>query len=426
MRVALVYRSFHKAGSLPRETVELARHLSRRHEVHVFSISSRTERSLASDCVFHEVPVSHVGDGRRFSARELYSFSRNAAALLSRERFDIVHTCAPSTWVADVLHLPGIARDEARLQGIPGWRYAAAAVRHPGDAARRLLERKALSHPGLRRIHVASPAVQEAVARHYGIGLEHMLVVPPAVNLDEFRPAPDHSAARTTAGVADPGMLILLFCGSDFDRKGLDRAIAALAETPVKAILFVVGNGREEPYRRLAGELGVDQFVRFFGSRRDAWRFYQAADILLLPTRADVWGVTPIEAMACGVPPIVSAAAGSSSAIRNGETGIVLPEPFDLKALRDAIEVLASDPGRRAAMGEAAIAAAKSHDWSERARVVEADLLTLAERRPGVAPIQRRRRLKPGTRSTSASRQSNQLESGLPVNDRNRSTSGRK
>jgi glycosyltransferase involved in cell wall biosynthesis len=393
VRIALVYRSFHLAGSLPRTTVDLARHLSRRHEVHVFAIGSRTERSLAPGCTFHDVSVAHVGDGRRFSARELVSFARNAAAQLAGERFDVVHTCAPSTWVADVLYVPGVARDEAALQGSPSWRYAAAAARHPGEAARRLLERKALRHEGLRRIHVASPSMLDALVQRYGIAPEDALVVTPSVNLDEFRPPDDKRASKLGVGIDDSCELVVLFCGSDFHRKGLDRALRALAgaRAASTSVLLVVGGGDEAPYRRLAAELGIGDRVQFLGPRADVWRFYHAADLVLLPTRADVWGVTPIEAMACGVPAIVSAAAGSASAIRDGETGIVLPEPFSVSTLREAIDSLAADPQRRAAMGRAGIEAAKAHSSAARLQRVEEDLVAVAERRVGAAPIGRTR-----------------------------------
>ena len=377
LRIALVYRSFHLSGSLPRATVELARHLSHRHDVHVYSAASRTDTSLAPDCTFHNVPVD-VRDRDRFSARELSSFARKAANLLSRERFDLVHTCAPSTWVSDVLHLPGLAREEARLQGIPSWKYAASAVRHPGDATRRLLERKALRYPGLRRVHVAAPSMLEQLSSRYGIAREDVLLVPPGVNLGEFQPPADKAAARAAADVNEPDTTVLLFCGSDFERKGLDRAIRALAQVRTTAMLLVVGGGDAGPYRKLAAKLGVSKRVRFLGTRNDAWRVFQAADIVLLPTRADVWGVTPIEAMACGVPPIVSLAAGSSGAIRNG--GIVLGEPFNVRALRDAIDALAADDALRARLGAAGVELAKQHSWTEGFRRVEQDLLAVHRR----------------------------------------------
>lgn len=393
MRIALVYRSFHLSGSLARTTVELARHLSQRHEVHLFSIGARTDTTLAPSCIAHDVRVRRLGDGTRFSAAELMEFARRSAAMVSRESFDIVHVCAPSTWVGDVLRVPGVARGEAKLQGLDRWRFAATTVRHPGNAARLLIEKNAFRNRHLRRIHVEASSVLEDVVHDYGIAREDVLVVPPAVNLNEFSPTRDRNAARLEAGVDRRDRVVLLFCGSAFKRKGLDRAIEALALTDADVELLVVGRGRnEESFRALARRRGVEDRVRFLGGRSDAWRLYHAADIFVLPTRADVWGVTPIEAMACGVTPIVSAAAGSSSAIRDGETGIVLTEPFDVRDLRDAINRLAFDPSLRAAMGSAGVSAAAAHSWTARGETIEEDLVAVFEGRIGRGPLVRRRR----------------------------------
>jgi UDP-glucose:(heptosyl)LPS alpha-1,3-glucosyltransferase len=219
-----------------------------------------------------------------------------------------------------------------------------------------------------------------------------VLVVPPSVNLSEFRPPGDKAAARGAAGIDDRNAVVLLFCGSAFYRKGLDRAIVALARATPRALLLVVGDGSEASYRRLAARCGVADRVRFLGLRHDAWRYYQAADVVVLPTRADVWGVTPVEGMASGVPPIVTAAAGSASTIRTGETGIVLPEPFSTAAFVDAIDLLAADPERREAMGAAGLRVAREHSRSARLRHVEDDLLAVAEGRIGADPIRPRRR----------------------------------
>jgi glycosyltransferase involved in cell wall biosynthesis len=130
--------------------------------------------------------------------------------------------------------------------------------------------------------------------------------------------------------------------------------------------------------------------VRFLGGRRDAWRVFQASDAFVLPTTAEVWGATVVEAMAAGIPPIVTEVAGSAVAVEDGVTGIVLPEPFDPRTLRDAIERLAADPSLRSAMGRAAAAAAESHTWRAHGERVEEDLLRVAAGE--YAPLERRRR----------------------------------
>jgi glycosyltransferase involved in cell wall biosynthesis len=381
MRIALVYRSFRLTGSLARRTIELARHLSRNHDVHVFTIGERTDASLAPGCTFHDVPVGHLGDGVRFSARELLTFAFRAPRLVAQERFDIVHVCNPSTWIGDVLHLPGVAHGEAVLRGISDARFVASYLRHPGNGARWIIERRALRNRSLRRIHVDAPSVVSDLERYHRIPPDRVLVVPPAVNLAEFRPTKDTAAARASVSVRGD-RTVLLFCGSDLERKGLDRAINALCAADVDAELLVVGSdSHEDRFRSLATTRGVGDRVHFVGNRPDVARFYQTADVLVLPTRVDVWGITPIEAMASGIPSIVSAAAGSASVVGEAGAGIVLPEPFEVRNLRHAIERLARDPALRQTMGRAGLAAAGAHSWESRGQLVEDDLIALAEQR---------------------------------------------
>jgi glycosyltransferase involved in cell wall biosynthesis len=379
MRIALVYRSFHLLGSLARETVELARHLSQRHEVHVFSIAARTDPTLAPDCTFHDVPVETLGDGVHFSVRELMAFGPRAAQLVMQERFDVVHVCSPSTWVGDVLNLPGVAPGEAALRGHSHARFVAGALRRPGNAARWLIERRAVANPALRRIHVPTARVLADVQRYYGIAADRILVVPPGVNLAEFRATVSSATARKDVPL-DERRVVLLFCGSDFERKGLDRAIEMLVATEVDAELLVVGSYRDEDrFRRLASTRGVGDRVHFLGSRSDVARYYRAADILLLPTRADIWGATPIEAMAMGIPSIVAGGAGSASVVHDTGAGIALSEPFDAQEFRQAVERLARDPVLRRAMGEKGMAAAAAYSTARRGQLVEQDLLAVAE-----------------------------------------------
>lgn len=378
MRVALAYRSFELTGSLPRFSVELARYLSRSHDVHVFSIGPRTDPTLAPGCTFHDVPVSALGPPGSFSARELGSFALSAAKLLRNGSFDVVHVRAPSTWVGQVLHLPGIARGEAALQGMAPWRYRASTVRHPGNAVRRVIEHRAIGNPELRRIHVDAPSVRDDLIRFYGIDPADVVVATPGVNLAEFRPTPDRAAVRARLGVAHSAFVVA-FCGHDFHRKGLDRAIEAVAGARSKPVLVVAGNCPDAgSFISLAASRGVRERVCFLGATSETQLVYQAADLYVLPTRADVWGTTVIEAMACGTPPVVTAAAGAAQAVETGLTGVVLPEPFEAETLRDVIDELAGDSDRRAAMGRLAVAAAQEHSWDSHGRLVEEDLAVVA------------------------------------------------
>ena len=91
-----------------------------------------------------------------------------------------------------------------------------------------------------------------------------------------------------------------LFVGGDWDRKGLGVAIEAVSlvrqRTPIR--LWVVGRGESGRFEQLAERLGVGDHVRFFGPRADTERFYQAADIFVLPTEYETFSLVAYEAAA--------------------------------------------------------------------------------------------------------------------------------
>lgn len=380
LRLALVYRHFDLGGSIPRLQVELARFLARRgHEVHVYSIGKTTDRSLAPDCSFHSVPVAAVQAGGRWSARELASFAWNAGRLVEKAAYDCVYSRLPGAPPADILYLGGVAAGESQRAGIGKARRWAAMARHPGETARVALERRAVRGPRVRRFHVDSSQIAADLEAIHGVDLRRISVIPPGVNLDEFRPNPDPQAARRELGLPD-GMLVL-FCGHYFRLKGLDRALVALARMRARATLVVVGRQDPEPYLRLAAELGVADRVVFAGARGDAWRFFQAADAFVLPSRVEMWGATVVEAMATGVPPIVSGAAGSTEVVEHGRTGYVLSEPFSEDELTATLDLLASSPRLRLEVGGRARVAARFLSWDVVGRRIEAEIVQVARER---------------------------------------------
>jgi glycosyltransferase involved in cell wall biosynthesis len=147
------------------------------------------------------------------------------------------------------------------------------------------------------------------------------------------------------------------------------------------ARLVVVGGDDPAAYLKLARRLNVEERVHFTGPRTDTWRFFQAADIFLLPTRVDMWGMAIVEAMATAVPPVTTRGAGAADVIANEESGFVLAEPLDVDLLAATLDRLAADPGLRDRIGQAARKRAQSLTWDEHGRKVEAAMRSIAERR---------------------------------------------
>jgi glycosyltransferase involved in cell wall biosynthesis len=107
----------------------------------------------------------------------------------------------------------------------------------------------------------------------------------------------------------------------------------------------------------MAGDLGIGGRVHFLGSTASPEELYPDADVLVLPTREDVWGIAIVEAMAAGVPVVTSDTAGARTAVEEAGAGTIVPTG-DVRSLRQAVAALVANPGRRAELGRRGRAAA--------------------------------------------------------------------
>jgi UDP-glucose:(heptosyl)LPS alpha-1,3-glucosyltransferase len=156
------------------------------------------------------------------------------------------------------------------------------------------------------------------------------------VDLEHFNPqtrAALRTSAREELGYR-AGDMVFAFVGSGFARKGLGAAIDALALPEAKSFqLFIAGRDRQQSrFQAQAEAQGVARRVRFLGGREDVRPLYAAADCLILPTRYDPFPNTVLEALAMGLPAIVSTRCGAAEVIRPGANGWVC-EPDDAQAL---------------------------------------------------------------------------------------------
>jgi glycosyltransferase involved in cell wall biosynthesis len=391
MRIALVYSHFNFTGSLPREQVQLARHLvSAGHDVHAYVCAAASQPGLAPGVRFHNVPAAPPSNSRLGLPLHAATFAMNATRMIERDRaaYDVVHGRGMSTWEQDIVHLTGVVSGELRRdklsrdRGGPRQRLkdAIRPAVSPIIPVRRFIERQILENRVPLEIHTSSRLIRDDVLAAYEIDPARIRVVTLGVDLDEFRPPADRMGARREVGFSERETLIL-FCGHSFRRKGLDRAVLALGKMREPARLVIVGDDDRAPYLALAEQLGVGERLHFIGPRTDTWRFFQAADIFVLPTRVDMWGMTVAEAMATAVPPITTTGAGAADVIANGENGFVLPEPLDINLLATTLDRLAAEPELRNRIGKAAEKRAQSLSWDEHCRQVEAAMRTIAETR---------------------------------------------
>jgi len=182
-------------------------------------------------------------------------------------------------------------------------------------------------------------------------------VIPNFINPAEYHP-PAAGSARKPLGPADHKILIHVSNFRPVKRIGdVVRAFAGVRKA-LPATLVMVGDGPDrELAQQEAERLGVKRDVRFVGRVDDVGDLLQRADLFLLPSETESFGLAALEAMACGVPVIASKAGGLPEVVRDGETGFLV-NVGDVETLTGrAIEML-RDPARHRRMREAAAAQA--------------------------------------------------------------------
>ena len=214
------------------------------------------------------------------------------------------------------------------------------------------------------------PQDQEDLLRYYHPAAEKIKIVPCGVNLDELYRI-DKQAARERLGLPQDE-IILLQLGRMVPRKGIDNVIRSLASLDCQRRhirLLVVGgdaNLAEQKgtelfrLRQVAIEAGVQAAVTFTGQRkRDELKYYySAADLFITTPWYEPFGITPLEAMACGTPVIGADVGGIKYSVADGVTGRLVP-PNDPDALAGAVDSLLANPQALTAMGAQAISRVK-------------------------------------------------------------------
>jgi UDP-glucose:(heptosyl)LPS alpha-1,3-glucosyltransferase len=196
-------------------------------------------------------------------------------------------------------------------------------------------------------------------------------VTPNGVDLDRFAPDPTARArVRREVGVSDDDD-VALFVGGDWVRKGLGIAIEAvgrLARDGAHVRLWVVGVGDAAQYGDQARKEGIGDRVTFFGFRRDRERYFQGADVFVLPSAYETFGLAAFEAAAAELPLVVTPVNDVAALVREGSGGALVER--DPRSVADALLAYVRDPERRAADGRAARARVEPFTWDASAASV--------------------------------------------------------
>ena len=358
MRIALVAEDYYpQLGGVPEHVHNLALQLNRwGHTATV--VTSHMGDHRGGDAAF----VRRVGRSRVIYANGGVSrvttgwrLRRRLEELFRAERYDLVHVhggLAPTFGLAAPfaawrLGIPVVATFHSWFARSVGCRV----FRRP---LQKILDRHAAT------IAVSAPVV-EANARYFDADWE---IIPNGVDTSFFKP----NGRRPTDALTDRPRL--LFLGRIEPRNGLSTLLDAmphiLARYP-RALLTVAGDGPWRGYyERRARELGAS--VRFVGKVfEDRPDYYGSADLYLCPTHIASFGVTLLEAMACGTPMVVADNHGYRSVVDGGAEALIVSKD-DPKIWAESAIALLGDPARRAAMGRAGLEKAARFAWPRIAR----------------------------------------------------------
>ncbi|HEV3481373.1 MAG TPA: glycosyltransferase family 4 protein [Candidatus Acidoferrales bacterium] len=155
-----------------------------------------------------------------------------------------------------------------------------------------------------------------------------------------------------------------LMVGNDWRKKGIRvllDAMTKLRDLPVD--LLLVGEEDPQPFLPMVNERNLNGRVRFLPPRKDVEFYYAAADVYAGPSLEDTGPLPPVEAMACGVPAILSASCGTAEIITDGVNGLILDDPTDAASLAAMIRRLCEDRAFREHLGQNAAAKAREFTW---------------------------------------------------------------
>jgi len=301
MRVALLIEKFAAKGGAERMAAYVVDGLrSRGHEVHVYASAFRGDG-------YERHPVAK-GSHAQFAAR--------CKAALDGAAFDVVHSFT-RTLRHDILRLGGGLHAEYLKRVAP--------ARNPIDRVWAKInpkERKilAIEKDGLaaaKLVQAVSQRVKREAIDHYGVDPRKIAVTHNAVDLARFHPDLRRHRDEVLRELGIPrDATVALFVGSGARRKGLAHAIDGRGD----AHLVVVGDAKPRQLAR----------VHFAGVRADVERFYGAADVFVFPTLYDPFPNACLEALACGVPVVVTRVAGVSEIMTDGREGFVVDDARDV------------------------------------------------------------------------------------------------
>ena len=271
-----------------------------------------------------------------------WGFARKVSRLLETRKFDLVQSHERIAGCDIYRAGDGVHREwlgqRMRTLGVFGrLRIGLSPYHHYVKFAELALFR----NPRLRAVICNSRMVKSEIQNYFSVPDHKLHVIYNGVDVQAFSPElKRHRETIRKQFFIPQEATLFLFVGSGFERKGVCQTLEAMAQLPPDAYLIVVGRDKRiKRFLRQTKTLKIEDRVRFVGVQFDVKPFYGAADALVLPTLYDPFPNVVLEAMATGLPVIISTQCGAAELIEHGRNGYVC-DALDRPALIEAMRAL--------------------------------------------------------------------------------------
>lgn len=362
MRMGFAIFKYFPHGGIQRDLLKIADEcLKRGHEVCIFA--GEWHGPMPERCEVHVLDTPALTNHQRYRR-----FHEAVSGQLEKYPVDLLVGMNKMPGI-DVYFAGDTCFTEKALRQRGWWYRHTARYRH--FAA---FERAVFAPDAHTRIFTIADSERAVYQHHYGTPDERFIALPPGIEEDRIAPAEttEIRAEFRREFELDDEELLLLFVGSGFRKKGLDRVLAALQSLPQdlasRTRLFVLGADNARPFERQARRLGLADRVRFFSGRDDVPRFLFSADALVLPAYDETAGMIILEAMFAGLPSLITANCGFAHYQRAAGAGLITPLPFSQSCFTRQLEVLLTSPERES-WRQAGLAQAGRPDFFQLAEV---------------------------------------------------------
>jgi D-inositol-3-phosphate glycosyltransferase len=366
---------------------ELSAHLAKRgHRVDVFTRGIKNEETIASGANLLTLPAGQLEKIEKNQMPTFIpEFAEDIKAYAEKDQveYDVIHANywmsglagiqLKASWMVPMVtmfHTLGLVKSRISILG-------------ERESDERILgERRVIAASDT--VVAATPAELADLQWLYELPSKKGVVIPPGVDLKNFRPL-DKASARFQLALPEKERMIL-FVGRIEALKGIDTLIRAAHLMLMEGFrlfrILIIGGDIEEPIellgsemqrlQQLTRELGLTDRIQFLGSRRqrELPTYYAAADVVVMPSYSESFGMVALEAMACGRPVIASRVGGLAYLVRDGITGFHVQEGNAEEMASRLTELLRND-GLLDRLGSTARKEAEKYSWEITAWQIE-------------------------------------------------------